>query len=182
MDALHGFVTALIVRRASARRSRSRAPCRPCRRSSGPLSGAIAFDARQAQRHAAGIARALLHVVERHLDHDLRPEVDDVALGARRVAPGTSRVCHSRISSVIPLKVLPSITNSPVAGSRAPRWMLLSQPSRRPLPHSAASTTRSSVCAGFTLSQRAAAAARPRSGASSDFAITPSCPAASAAS
>src|SRR5438128_2159798 len=42
----------------------------------------------------------------------------------------------------MPLKVLPSITKPPAPssaeGSRAPRWMLDSQPSRRPLPHSTA--------------------------------------------
>ena len=81
----------------------------------------------------------------------------------------------------MPLKVFPTMTNSPVAGSRAPRWMLDSFPRRRPDPHSTASTTRSSVCTGLTFSQPA-----PRRpawyGASGDLAITPSWPAASVAS
>ena len=79
----------------------------------------------------------------------------------------------------MPLKVLPSITKPPFTGSRAPRCRLLSQPLRRPLPHSAASTTRSSVRTAFTLSQ-----SDPRLpaayGAARRFAITPSCPRASA--
>ena len=57
------------------------------------------------------------------------------------------------ISSVIPLNVFPSMTKSPVEGSRAPRWRLLSHPRLRPLPHSAASTTRSSVSAVLIFSQ-----------------------------
>ena len=68
-------------------------------------------------------------------------------------------VCQASISSVIPLNVLPSITKPPDAGSRAPRWMLESQPWRRPLPHSTASTTRSRVCTGLTLTHADAAAA-----------------------
>ena len=81
----------------------------------------------------------------------------------------------------MPLNVLPSITKPPVAGSRAPRWMLDSLPVRRPDPHSTASTTRSRVCTGLTLSQPAPR--RPASyGAVGDFAITPSWPAASVAS
>ena len=81
----------------------------------------------------------------------------------------------------MPLNVLPSITKPPVAGSRAPRWRLLSHPCRRPWPHSAASTTRSSVCARLTFSQPAPR--RPASyGASSAFTITPSWPRASASS
>ena len=55
----------------------------------------------------------------------------------------------------MPLNVLPSMTNPPVAGSRAPRWMLDSLPVRRPEPHSTASTTRSRVCTGLTFSQPA---------------------------
>ena len=54
-----------------------------------------------------------------------------------------------------PLNVLPSITWPGPSGSRAPRCRLLSQPRRRPWPHSAASTTRSSVWRGLTFSQPA---------------------------
>src|SRR6266540_2294455 len=60
-------------------------------------------------------------------------------------------VCQVSSSSVRPLKVLPSITKPPSSGSSAPRWRLLSQPWRRPWPHSAASTTRSRVWRGLTL-------------------------------
>ncbi len=38
----------------------------------------------------------------------------------------------------MPLNVLPSMTNPPVAGFNAPRWMLDSLPVRRPEPHSTA--------------------------------------------
>src|SRR6185503_17714956 len=37
----------------------------------GELVGPVALDARKAQRHAAGILGATLHVVERDLDHQL---------------------------------------------------------------------------------------------------------------
>ena len=81
----------------------------------------------------------------------------------------------------MPLNVFPSMTKPPLAGSRAPRWRFESLPVRRPCPHSAASTTRSSVCDGFTFSQPAPR--RPASyGASSDFTMTPSWPRASASS
>src|SRR5215203_6261325 len=39
-----------------------------------------------------------------------------------------SFVCHASTSSVMPLNVLPSMMKSPVAGSRAPMWMLLNHP------------------------------------------------------
>ena len=69
-------------------------------------------------------------------------------------------VCHASIASVRPLNVLPSITNCPGSASwRAPRWRLLSQPRRRPWPHSAASTTRSSVWHRLDLQPAGAAAA-----------------------
>ena len=43
------------------------------------------------------------------------------------------------------------MTKPPLAGSRAPRWMLDSLPLRLPEPHSTASTTRSSVRTGLTF-------------------------------
>ena len=59
--------------------------------------------------------------------------------------------------------------------SRAPRWMLESQPWRRPEPHSTASTTRSRVCTGFTFTQ--AEPRRPASyGAARFLTTTPSWP------
>ena len=66
-----------------------------------------------------------------------------------------ARSARSSIASVRPLNVLPSITKPAPDGSRAPRCRLLSQPRRRPWPHSAASTTRSSVWRGLTFSQPA---------------------------
>ena len=101
---------------------------------------------------------------------------------SRCVSSASNRsVCHSSSSSVRPLNVLPSIAQPPVSSSRAPRWRLDSRPRRRPWPHSAASTTRSSVCTGLTFSQPDPR--RPAAyGASSAFTTTPSCPAASAAS
>jgi len=71
------------------------------------------------------------------------------------------------------------MTNPPVSGSRAPRCRLDSQPRRRPWPHSTASTTRSRVCRGLTLTHPEPR--RPAAyGASSDLITTPSCPCASA--
>ena len=83
-----------------------------------------------------------------------------------------------------PLNVLPTITNDAVSSGsfdRAPRCRLESQPTRRPWPHSTASTTRSNVYTGFTL--RHDEPRRPASyGRSRSFTITPSCPAAIARS
>ncbi len=73
---------------------------------------------------------------------------------AGSIASSVNRfVCQASISSVMPLKVLPSMTKP--SPSRAPRWMLDSFPVRRPEPHSTASTTRSSVCTGLILTQPA---------------------------
>ena len=96
--------------------------------SAARLVGAVALDPREAQRQAAGILRARLHVVEGDLDHQLGPHVHRVAVARGPRAPSSSRVCQASISSVMPLKVLPSMTKPPVAGSRAPRWRLESQP------------------------------------------------------
>ena len=122
----------------------------------GALVGAIALDAREAQREAAGILRALLQVVERDLDDELGPHVHGVAVAAAISRASSSCVCHSSSASVMPLKVLPSMTQPPRRRDRARRgagWT--ASRCRRPWPHSAASTTRSSVCARLTLSQLA---------------------------
>mgnify|MGYP005849988165 CR=1 FL=1 len=50
----------------------------------------------------------------------------------RSPARGAARSARASISSVRPLKVLPSITNPPLAGSGAPRWRLESHPRRLP--------------------------------------------------
>ena len=101
-------------------------------------------------------------------------------LVGRVSSSGTARSATASISSVIPLNVLPSITNPP-SGSRAPRWMLESQPLRRPEPHSTASTTRSRVCTGFTLTH--ADPRRPAAyGEAGSLTTTPSWPASSARS
>src|SRR5262245_6958599 len=47
------------------------------------LVAAIALHARKAKRDAARIVRAALHLVERDLDHELRPNVDDVPFPMR---------------------------------------------------------------------------------------------------
>ena len=75
------------------------------------------------------------------------PEVPSTASSVKR------SVCQRSISSVMPLNVLPIMTKPPVSGSRAPRWMFDRVPWRRPDPHSTASTTRSRVCVGLTLTQ-----------------------------
>src|SRR4030095_15951872 len=43
----------------------------------------VALDAREPERHTARIVRAALDVVERHLDHELRADVDDVPFAMR---------------------------------------------------------------------------------------------------
>ena len=159
--------------------ARAPAPRRSCPPPPARLSGAVALHAREPEREARRIVRARLHARRTRSRRRARA---GRGRRARRVASSSARsrsVCHASISSVSPLNVFPSITKPPLAGSRAPRCRFESQPSRRPLPHSAASTTRSSVCARFTLSQLAPR--RPASyGASSDFAMSPSCPRASA--
>ena len=121
----------------------------------GTLVVAVAQHPCETQRHAAGVADRSLHAVEGDLDHlfgtqsTTYPSVGPSASSVKRA------VCQSSIASVMPLNVLPSMTKPPVAGSRAPRWMFDSLPVRRPEPHSTASTTRSSVCTGLTLSQPA---------------------------
>ena len=125
----------------------------------GGLVGPVALHAREAEREAARILRTRLHVVERDLGDDFRPNVDGV-----RVAPNLEleklRRLPPSISSVSPLNVLPSMTKPPRSPSRAPRCRLLSVPVRRPLPHSAARMTRSSVCACYLQPRRAATPGR----------------------
>ena len=111
---------------------------------------AVAADPREAQRDAAGVAARRLHAVECDFDDQLGTHVhgDPVAADlARRAAPASAT---RSMASVRPLNVLPTMTNVP-SGPRAPRCRFESQPCRRPWPHSAASTTRSSVRTGFTL-------------------------------
>ena len=129
--------------------------------SSARLSGPVALHAREAQREPAGILRALLDVVERDLDDQLRPHDARCSRRGRSRARAARPVCHASISSVSPLNVLPSMTKPPRSASRAPRCRLLSQPCAAAVPHSAASTTRSSVRACLILSQPRRAG-RPR--------------------
>ena len=104
------------------------------------------------------------------------PRCGPPAAACSGTASSSSRaVCQLSRASVSPLNVLPSMTMSPVAGSRAPRCRLDSQPWRRPWPHSAASTTRSRVCLGLTLIQSLPRRPAPY-GASTALTTTPSCP------
>ena len=48
----------------------------------GSLVVAVAQHPGEPQRQAAGVTRRALHTVERHLDHLLRSQLHDVALGA----------------------------------------------------------------------------------------------------
>ena len=147
------------------------------------LVGPVPQHAGEPEGQAARVAAAGLHPVERDLHDQFGTDPDDavslaavLALGpvAAPDRPGSSSrvVCQASISSVRPLKVLPSMTRPPVSGSRAPRCRLDSTPRRRPCPHSAASTTRSSVCRGLTLIH--SLPRRPaRYGESRDFRTTP---------
>ena len=67
----------------------------------------------------AGVAGGALDPVEGDLDDLLGPHVHDVRRRATVSSSVNRSVCQASISSVIPLNVLPSITNPPVAGSRA---------------------------------------------------------------
>ena len=140
----------------------------------------VAQHAGEAQRHAARVAASTSAPRRTRSRRPARAQPDDplTRVGVRRRRARWNRsVCHASISSVIPLKVLPSMTSSPVSASRAPRWMLDSQPRRRPLPHSTASTTRSRVCRGLTLTHPGPR--RPAAyGSAGSLTTTPSCPAA----
>ena len=124
----------------------------------GALVGPVPKDAREPQRHAARVARAALDAVEGDLDHELRPDVHAVRRAARlQLEQALGLPLEHRVGQ--PLEGLPEHAEAAVrlrgrrgAGSRA-------SPRRRPWPHSAASTTRSSVCARLHLEPRAAAAA-----------------------
>ena len=106
--------------------------------SSGPLVEAVSLHPGEAEGDPARVTGAGLDAVDGDL-HDLfGAQVDRPQLVRLTSSRGNVSVCQRRISSVIPLKVLPTMTNSPVAGSRAPRWMLERKPDRRPWPHSAA--------------------------------------------
>ena len=158
-----GRIELLAVNRRQGRRH-WRCKCRTSSivsASAARLVRAIALHAREAQRQAARDNRAVLDLVERDLDDELRPDVDDVCPSRPISSASSAAVCHASISSVMPLNVLPSMTKPPSSGSRAPRCRLLSQPCRRPWPHSAASTTRSSVRACLILSH-ADRGGRPR--------------------
>src|SRR5947208_17153639 len=112
----------------------------------------ISYHAREAQCQTTRIMRAVLQAVECDLDDELGTHVD--VIPSRWVSIACScLVCQPSRPSVNPLNVLPSITKPPVSGSRAPRCRLESLPCRRPWPHSAARTTRSSVLACFTFIQ-----------------------------
>ena len=163
---------AVSARAAQPRTSRRCRPPRPsCRRGS-------AAPGRTAAPSRRGSAWSVCTPVERDLDHLLRPHVRPRA-PSRDVSSSRNRsVCQASISSVMPLKVLPSMTNPPVAGSRAPRWMFDSQP----LPPAAAPLDgQHDEVEGVPRLDLDPAGPRggpPRSGASSAFTTTPSWPAA----
>ena len=133
---------------------RSRAPCRSCR-ILGALVRPIAHDAREAQREPARITAARLQLVERDLDDELRAHLDDVA--ARR------RIERERFELLgLPLEQLVRQALERLAehdeaarGVARAEVQIAEPPCRRPLPHSAASTTRSSVCATLIFSHAA---------------------------
>ena len=101
---------------SGASRQRARWTASIVSASAGDLSGRYAAHAREPQRDAARVARRRLHAVERDLDDELGPHVHDVAVGRGPRSPGSRSVCHVSSSSVRPLNVLPTITNSPRLG------------------------------------------------------------------
>ncbi len=88
-------------------------------RLTGALVRAIALYPREAQRHTARVG------VEDWIPSKAISTSSgrtSTAIPCRPVSRGRSSfVCHSRSSSVSPLKVFPTITKSPVLGSRALR-------------------------------------------------------------
>ena len=92
----------------------TRAPRRWCRPRPAACRRGSAAPART-QRDAAGVAGRALDAVEGDLDDLLGTDV--TTWPSRYVSSSRNRsVCHASISSVMPLNVLPSITNPPVAG------------------------------------------------------------------
>ena len=126
--------------------------------SPGRLVVAVAQHAREAQRHAARIARARLHAVEGDLDDQLGPHVDDVAVAADLEReqplglPGEHLVGQA-------LERLAEHHEAAGAGRARRGAGCSASPRRRPWPHSTASTTRSSVCARLDLEPARAAPA-----------------------
>ena len=123
------------VRRAgcSRRRSAAPAPSRACRPRSARLVVAVAHaPGRSAARRRRGSGSS----AGRRRTRSRRPARAARGRRGRRggsPAPRNRSVCQASISSVMPLNVLPSMTKlAGRSGSRAPRWMLESQPRRRP--------------------------------------------------
>ena len=141
----------------------------------GPLVLAVALDAREAEGDAARVAAARLHAVERDLDHELGAHVDGVrrapllelqqALGL----PGQHLVGQA-------LERLAEHHELPALGvARAEVQVARAGPGAGRAPTRPRGSTRSSVCAGLTLSQPAPR--RPASyGAASALTSTPSWP------
>ena len=151
--------------------------CRPRRRTCPRDSAARVRTAAPARRGSAGAlhpSKAISTTCSGR-SSTTHPSVPSTASSVNR------SVCQRSISSVMPLNVLPIMTNPPVSGSRAPRWMLESSPRRRPEPHSTARTTRSSVWVGLTLTHPLPR--RPAAyGLSAALTTTPSWPAATSSS
>ena len=139
---------------------------------------AVAKHPGEPQGDPAGVAASSAAARRRRSRRPARGAPRPPSPRCRRPPSSVNRsVCQRSISSVMPLKVLPIITKPPVSGSRAPRWMLDEVPWRRPEPHSTASTTRSRVCVGLTLTQPLPR--RPAAyGLSAALTTTPSWPAA----
>ena len=114
----------LIPGRTAPGRCRS---CRPrrrsCRRGSGPPGRTAA-----PSRRGSGVERWTPSKAISTTCSGRTWTTYAVVVGGLRASSVNRSVCQASISSVMPLNVLPSITKPPVSGSRAPRWMLDSQP------------------------------------------------------
>ena len=107
----------------------------------GRLVVAVAQHPREPQRHPARIARAASAPRRRRSPRPARAGRVTTQSPRSTASSWNRSVCQRSSSSVSPLNVLPSMTNPPVRGSRAPRCRLDSQPrapaaapTRRPAP------------------------------------------------
>ena len=80
------------------------------------LVRSISLHPREAQGEAARVARRFLHVAEGDLDHELRPHVGRSSRRARLQRAAAAPSASASISSVRPLKVLPSMTKLAALG------------------------------------------------------------------
>ncbi len=147
----------------------------------GPLVVAVAQDAREAQRHAAGVARA--RCTPSKAISTTSSGRTWTTMPSREVSSSSSRsVCQASISSVMPLNVLPSITKPPVVRVARAEVEVREPALAAAVAPLGGEHDEVERVPRLDLEPAGAAAARRRTGASSALTTTPSWPRASASS